>query len=1007
MQNSNKINILLKEKFEDIHSKKTAQSMQEHFNKSLEGMKIITAKCYQVIGNYQSEQIEKVSKELFTDKIIENYFINNFPSFDFDYVVEVGFKDGVTDNISKSALEGIKDLLGNDYLEDTKVKSFQCYFFDFDKNENQKISLDELKNFASEYLYNSLIESCNILSKQDWQGDFPIKAEKEIPKIKELYQTINLNVSDDELVDISKKMTLSLNLEEMKVIQKYFLDKKEQRQKNNLPTEATDVELEVLAQTWSEHCKHKIFAANIEYRENGVVKEKISSLYKSYIKSTTYELMKDRKDLLSVFSDNAGIVSFDEENAYCLKVETHNSPSALDPYGGAMTGIVGVNRDILGTGIGAKPIFNTDIFCFAPPNYSGEIPKKLMHPKRIFRGVHKGVEEGGNQSGIPTVNGSIVFDDRFLGKPLVFCGTGGIMPKKIKGRLSHEKEIVNGDLIAMVGGRIGKDGIHGATFSSLILDDESSTSSVQIGDPITQKKMTDFLITARDQGLIRAITDNGAGGLSSSIGEMATLVGGCNLHLDKCPLKYEGLYPWQILISEAQERMSLAVDPKNKSALMELSKVFSVEVSFIGDFNDSNFFNAFYDEKIVCSLDMDFLHDGLPTLSLVADWTPQQNETSKENFLESSLKNSLDKVNHNEMLETLLSRYNVCSKEYWVRQYDHEVQGRTMLKPFGGGELDAPMDAAVVTPIYNSKEGLVISNGLLPRYSDIDTYEMAILSVDEAVRNLVATGGDPDQMVGLDNFCWPDPVESPENLDGQYKLAQLVRANQGLKEICLTYKIPMISGKDSMKNDYVSDGKKISVPPTLLFTAATKIKDINNICTTPFKEIDSFIYQIGMTQDCLAGSEFYSCHDMIGNSKKKYDLQKTFSLYKKIHAAMQDKIFSCCHDISDGGLIVAIAESCFGNMIGADINLDTLCQKGLSVNAALYGESHGRFIVEVSQDKQEKLKELFDDEEFFLIGKTSLEEEITVETTVDKNNQNILKSSIYDIKKKWKEALIF
>ena len=706
--------------------------------------------------------------------------------------------------------------------------------------------------------------------------------------------------------------------------------------------------------------------------------------------------MKNRKDLLSVFSDNAGIVSFNEEWAYCLKVETHNSPSALDPYGGAMTGIVGVNRDILGTGIGAKPIFNTDVFCFAPPNYSGEIPKKLMHPKRIFKGVHKGVEEGGNQSGIPTVNGSIVFEDRFLGKPLVFCGTGGILPKKINGKNSHEKEIISGDLIAMVGGRIGKDGIHGATFSSLILDDESSTSSVQIGDPITQKKITHFLIAARDKGLIRAITDNGAGGLSSSIGEMATLVGGCNLYLEKCPLKYQGLYPWQILISEAQERMSLAVQPKNKDALLEMAKIFAVEISFIGEFNDGNFFNAFYHEKIVCSLEMDFLHNGLPKMNLKANWIPPQNEEI-----------TLNEIDHNKMLETLLGRYNICSKEYWVRQYDHEVQGRTIVKPFGGNELDAPMDAAVVIPLYDSQQGLVIANGLLPRYSDIDTYEMAILSVDEAIRNLVATGGSPEEIVGLDNFCWPDPVESKDNPDGQYKLAQLVRANQGLKEICLAYQIPMISGKDSMKNDYVSEKKKISVPPTLLFTAVTKINDIQNICTTPFKEVGSLIYQIGITQDCLAGSEFFSCHNSTGNSKKKYDLQNNFNLYQKIHSAIQKKLLSCCHDISDGGLIVALAESCFGNMIGAKINLDNLLQERqgnkLSLNASLYGESHGRFVVEVSRQNNEEFKKYFDKQEIFLIGKTTLDEVIIVE----RENKKILQKQIEEIKKIWKESLIF
>ena len=367
-------------------------------------------------------------------------------------------------------------------------------------------------------------------------------------------------------------------------------------------------------QTWSEHCKHKIFNSRIDYTD-GRNKLKIDSLFKTYIKGSTEKIRKakGKKDFcLSVFVDNAGIIKFNDDHNLVFKVETHNSPSALDPYGGALTGIVGVNRDPFGTGIGAKLIFNTDVFCFASPFHKKKLPPRILHPRRIYEGVREGVEHGGNKSGIPTVNGSIVFDERFLGKPLVYCGTAGIMPAKLKGKTTHEKEIKPGDVIIMTGGRIGKDGIHGATFSSEELHEGSPVTAVQIGDPITQKKMTDFLLIARDRGLYRAITDNGAGGLSSSVGEMATYSGGCEMDLTHAPLKYAGLQPWEILISEAQERMTLAVDPKKINAFMELARKMDVEATVLGKFTESGKFHVRYGGKTVAYLDMEFLHDGVP-----------------------------------------------------------------------------------------------------------------------------------------------------------------------------------------------------------------------------------------------------------------------------------------------------------------------------------------------------------------------------------------------------------
>ena len=512
---------------------------------------------------------------------------------------------------------------------------------------------------------------------------------------------------------------------------------------------------------------------------------------------------------MSVFHDNAGLVRFDENWLFALKAETHNSPSALDPYGGALTGIVGCNRDIMGAGLGCKCIFNTDVFCFAPPDYSGSIPDRLMHPRRVLRGVHRGVKDGGNQSGIPDVNGAFVFHDRFLGKPLVFCGTGGMIPATVAGRPSHEKGARPGDRIVMCGGRIGKDGIHGATFSSEELHEGSPATAVQIGDPITQKKMADFLLEARDLGLFTSITDNGAGGLSSSIGEMAETPGGAEIHLDRAPLKYAGLAPWEIFLSEAQERMSLAVAPDRLDALLALAKRREVEATDLGVFTDSGRLDCYYDGALIGALDMAFLHDGVPVMQLKAVWNPPE-ATPDIEIIDDDWTVALKRV---------LGTYNVCSKESFVRMYDHEVLAQSVLKQFQGEENDGPGDAAVIRPVPDSNRGVAVACGIYPKYSDLDAYAMMACAVDEAVRNLVCVGGAIGRIAGLDNFCWPDPIQSDKTPDGEYKLAQLVRCCEALYETCVAYDIPLISGKDSMKNDYTLGDPKISIPPTVLFTA--------------------------------------------------------------------------------------------------------------------------------------------------------------------------------------------
>jgi phosphoribosylformylglycinamidine synthase len=554
------------------------------------------------------------------------------------------------------------------------------------------------------------------------------------------------------------------------------------------------------------------------------------------------------------------------------------------------------------------------------------------------------VEHGGNKSGIPTVNGCLVFDERYLGKPLVYCGTGGIMPARIAGAPTHTKEILPGDLIVMTGGRIGKDGIHGATFSSEELHEGSPVTAVQIGDPITQKKMTDFLLVARDLDLYRAITDNGAGGLSSSVGETARLSGGCELDLKKAPLKYPGLNPWEILISESQERMTLAVDPAKSDEFIKLARKMDVEATVLGRYTDSGWFHIRYGEETVVLIEMSFLHDGLPQMNLRAVWAPQRHP--EPDFAE------LPDLGG--ALKAMLSRLNICSKESVVRQYDHEVQGGSVVKPMTGVANDGPSDAAVIRPLLDSFEGIVVANGICPRYSDIDTYHMAACAIDEAVRNAVAVGAPFERLAGLDNFCWCDPVRSEKTPDGEYKLAQLVRANEALYDLTTAYGVPCISGKDSMKNDYQIGEVRISIPPTLLFSTLGKMEDVRKAVTMDVKKPGDLVYVLGRTYRELGGSEWYALHGAIGNGVPKVNAARAKALYEALHRAMMAGLVVSCHDCSDGGLGVALAETAFAGGLGLAVDLKAVPAEGIGRNdELLFSESQSRFVATIRPEAQE------------------------------------------------------
>jgi phosphoribosylformylglycinamidine synthase II len=929
-----RLEVTFKSDYRDPLGESVQHGIIEDLGLSVE--KVRTIEVYTIAAELTSQEVERVRCELFTDSIIQESSAISRMARDFSWIVEVGFRPGVTDNVGKTAREGIEEVLGRQLASEEAVYTSRQYLL------TGRLTRDEAERIASDLLANSLIQRWEICSIEEWAEGYDTSLG--VPKVKGTTQprveTIPLDVSDAALMQLSDRRMLALSLEEMQAIRGYYANPSclAERRARGLPEWPTDVELEALGQTWSEHCKHKIFNAHITYAdERGSIQE-IDSLFKTFIVRATEQISQRVDWLVSVFHDNAGVIRLDDDWNVSMKVETHNTPSALDPYGGALTGIVGVNRDPFGTGKGCQLLFNTDVLCFAPPDYSKPLPPRLMHPKRIFRGVHRGVRDGANQSGVPDVNGAILFDERFLGKPLVFCGTGGIMPATLHGQPTHEKGANPGDLIVMVGGRIGKDGIHGATFSSQELGEDSPVSAVQIGDPITQKKMFDFLLEARDQGLYSAITDNGAGGLSSSAGEMARHSKGCELHLDKAPLKYAGLQPWEILLSEAQERMTLAVPPEHVDALLMLAARRGVESTVLGRFTASGQFHVLYNGQSVASLDMDFLHDGVPQMRLRASWQPP---TLHEPHVP-------EPTDYADLLCAMLGRLNICSKEAWVRQYDHEVQGMSVVKPFVGSQNDGPSDAAVLRPLLASNLGIIVANGICPRYGDIDTYHMVACAIDEAVRNVIAVGGRFGRIAGLDNFCWPDPVPSPTNLDAEFKLAQLVRANQALYEYCLAYNLPCISGKDSMKNDYRVGETKISIPPTVLFSVLGVIDDVTKVVTMDAKHPGDVVYVLGVTRPELGGSEYYALRGQLGRNVPRVDAASARRLYEALSAATARGLVASCHDCSDGGLGVALAEMAFAGGFGLDIDLRHVPSDGdLRDDVTLFSESASRFVVTV------------------------------------------------------------
>ncbi len=932
-----------------------------------------TRDVYKVDVSLSQREVEEIQR-IFTDPVISHSALLRLPPPAFDWMVEVGFKPGVTDNVGTTARAVVREVLERPLTQLESIYTSIQYFF-----RGDKLTRHDVEHVAGNLLANPLIHTIQVFSTAEWVA---AAVDESVPAIREAADirvaTYDLSGPDSELLRISSEGILSLSIKEMHAIRDYFASDaaKSSRAALGLPEQPTDVELECIAQTWSEHCKHKIFAGRVHYVDESGREEWIDSLFRTYIRAATEKIAKEIDWLVSVFSDNAGIIRFNDRYNIAYKVETHNSPSALDPYGGAITGIVGVNRDPMGTGMGCEMLANVWGYCLGSPFYGGELPEGLMHPRRIRDGVHQGVIDGGNQSGIPWVRGFERFDERYIGKPLVYCGTLGRIPRLVEGRPSERKEIVPGDVIVMCGGRIGKDGIHGATFSSEELRKESPAQAVQIGDPITQRKMYEFLIEARDLGLYRALTDNGAGGLSSSVGEMSRLSGGADLDLAKAPLKYEGLQPWEIFLSEAQERMSLAVPPEKLDALLALAARREVEATALGNFTDSGTLIIRFGDRVVGLLNLDFLHDGGPRMLLDACWQPPQIPSPR--LPRKGLRNR-------HILE-LLRSLNICSKEFKSRQYDGEVKGLSIVKPFVGFDSDVPSDATIMLVEHGCREGIILAEGINPFYSDLDTYHMMASVIDEAVRRVISVGGRLEHIAGLDNFCWPDPVLSEKTPDGLYKMAQLVRANKALYDVTTAFNVPAISGKDSMKNDSVRGGRKISIPPTVLFSTIGKIEDVGRAVTMYFKHAGDSIYVVGLTRNELGASEFYrllareqGTPTSYGGQVPMLDVQRALAIYRSMSVATSSRLLHSSHTPTLGGLAVAFVLPVIGGNLGAEIDLSGLaCEGCLDDDAKLFAESNSRFVVTCVPDNNAALESLFSDVPCARVGTVLTEKRLRI-----------------------------
>ncbi|MFN3190081.1 MAG: phosphoribosylformylglycinamidine synthase subunit PurL [Aureliella sp.] len=925
-----------------------------------DNLSISAAHGFLLQGNLSKEQVELAAKRLLADSITESTTIGQVGAPELvkesGKTIHVLPKPGVMDPVAQSTLQALQDMS----LPVECVTTFRKY-------ELEDLEDAAIEKVCSKLLFNDSIE--RVISGPLDLDRLDIGAEYEL----ELKTVAIRELTDEQLEVLSREGQLYLSLAEMQTIQKHFLD---------AGRDPTDIELETIAQTWSEHCSHKTLAGRIAYTdENGT--RQFENMLKETIFAATQQIRADLGDqdwCVKVFSDNAGIVTFDDDYHIVFKVETHNHPSAIEPYGGANTGIGGVIRDPLGTGLGAKPFCNTDIFCFAPPDVKSEdLPPGVLHPRRVIKGVVAGVRDYGNRMGIPTVNGAVYFDERYLGNPLVYCGNAGLLPVDKADKAPRE-----GDWIVTIGGRTGRDGIHGATFSSAELTSESESISggaVQIGNAITEKMVLDVLIQARDEELYSAVTDCGAGGFSSAVGEMGESIG-AEVWLERAPLKYEGLSYTEIWISEAQERMVFAVPPAKLERMKEVCAAEGVEASVIGQFTPTGQLRLMYDGTQVGLVSMEFLHDGRPPVIREATYSPPT--------LVDTVAPALEKAQAEDALSKILGSLNVASKHWIIRQYDHEVQGGSALKPLVGPENNGPGDAAVVRPRLDSRRGVVISCGMNPCYGDFDPYHMAASAIDEAVRNAVAVGADPSKIAILDNFCWG-------NTERAETLGTLVRSALACYDVAVAWKTPFISGKDSLNNEFSwmdQDGEKqtIAIPSSLLISAMGQVEDVSHCVTMDLKSPGNVLYLVGDTQAEFGGSHLFQVLGLEGGQVPKVDTAKALKTFYWLHEQIRGGRVRACHDLSEGGLAVALSEMAFAGQLGVEVQLP----QGPDPTAMLFAESNSRFIIEVPPGAETDLVGGAEDVPLMRLGMVSQEELVSVKSGDEKDLISLPWQQLFD-----------
>jgi phosphoribosylformylglycinamidine synthase II len=951
---------------------------------------------YFLRGQLPPNVLDRLAVDLLADPVVEGYHwqpADEAPSHDVGKnAIEVGLRPGVTDPVAVHLLKRA-GVLGIDSVEAATTGT--RYVFD------GNLSTQDLHTIAREILCNDIIQRYTL---GHMQPAFVPCAEPS-----DQVDVIPISELDDAaLVRLSTERVLFLSLNEMQAIQAEF---------RRIGRDPTDVELELLAQTWSEHCVHKTFRADIDYtchggtprvvpggeessgagrsgeeatgraqpsrsgESSGAVggagddscRERIPGLLRATIRAATERL--NRPWVLSAFVDNAGVIELDEAFEVSFKVETHNHPSALEPFGGANTGVGGVIRDIIG--VSARPIANTDVLCFGPPELpDGDVPAGTLHPRRIARGVVAGIGDYGNKMGIPTVSGAILYDKDYTCNPLVFCGCVGLAPK---GR--HRTKPQPEDLCVAVGGRTGRDGLHGATFSSAELTHQTGEtvgSVVQIGDPITEKAVLEAVMQARDEGLYNAITDCGAGGFSSAVGEMGKSTG-VDVDLQNVRLKYPGLRPWEIWLSEAQERMVMAVPEPRLPRLIEICETLDVEWTVIGRFRGDRQLRVRYGDEVLADLSMQFVHEGWPRAALKAEWSPAA-------WPEPVIARKADQT---DVLLRMLAHPDVASKEDVIRRYDHEVQGACVIKPLVGVGSDGPSDAAVLGPLVGrSWAGIGLGCGVNPHYGRVDPYAMAWAVVDEAIRNVVSVGADPDRVALLDNFCWGSPGR-PDQLGG------LVRAAQGCHDAAMAYGAPFISGKDSLNNEFVDvDGKKRAIPPTLLISSLGLVPDIRKAVTMDLKRVNSFVYAVGTTRAELGGSLYHRLHGAVG-AGIPLAVVGAIETFRAIHRAIVEGLVLAVHDLSEGGLGVAAAEMVVAGRLGLMVSLAAVPRTSEMQDDAtiLFSESCARFLVEVATEQTGAFEEVLAGHPHARIGQvvedqilrvSGLQGDVVVEAPIEK-----------------------